>query len=124
MRVLIVAKTRMGGGACIGAITETGESVRLIPHNADPHDGANREYNVGDVWKITAEPVPETSLVPPHVEDIVVHKKSRVHTAKDMTDLVSVIELLMPPKIGDPRKLYEDLLQTTGSGCTLCPSWR
>lgn len=34
MKVLIVAKTRMGGGACIGAITENGESVRLIPFNS------------------------------------------------------------------------------------------
>ncbi len=116
MRVLIVAKTRMAKGACIGAITETGESVRLIPFNADPHDGANREYNVGDIWEITAEPVPETSLIPPHVEDIVVHEKSRLHESKNMRELVSAIELLMPPKIGHPRVLYEGLLQNTEKG--------
>ena len=114
MRVLIVAKTRIGKGACIGAITETGKSVRLIPFNADPHDGANREYEVGDIWEISAEP--ETSLIPPHNENIVVHKKSRLHAAKDTKDLVSVIELLMPPKVGHPRELYEGLLQTTSSG--------
>ena len=116
MRVLIVAKTRMGAGACIGAITETGKSVRLIPFNADPHDGANREYEIGDIWEITAEPVPETELIPPHNENIVVHKKSRIHTAKDSKDLVSAIELLMPPKIGHPRELYDGLLQNTESG--------
>ncbi len=114
MRVLIVAKTRMGSGACIGAITEIGESVRLIPFNADPHDGANREYEVGDIWEITAEP--ETSLIPPHNENIVVHKKSRLHTTRDTKNLISTIELLMPPKTGDPRELYEGLLQTTSSG--------
>ncbi len=114
MRVLIVAKTRMGSGACIGAITEKGESVRLIPYNADPHDGANREYEVGDIWEISAEP--EISLIPPHNENFVVHKKSRIRTAKDMKDLVSTIELLMPPKIGHPRELYEGLLQNTESG--------
>ena len=114
MRVLIVAKTRMGGGACIGAITETGESVRLIPLNADPHDGANREYEIGDIWDITGEP--ETSLIPPHNENFVVNKKSRLHTTKDMKDLVSAIELLMPPKIGNPQELYEGLLKTTNSG--------
>ena len=114
MRVLIVAKTRLGSGACIGAITETGESVRLVPFNADPHDGANREYEVGDIWEIKGEQ--ETSLIPPHNENFVVHKKSRLHTTKDTKDLVSVIELLMPPKTGHPRVLYEGLLQNTESG--------
>ncbi len=114
MRVLIVAKTRMGSGACIGAITETGESVRLIPFNADPHDGANRKYEVGDIWKITGEP--ETSLIPPHNENFVVHSKSRLYRTQDTRELISAIELLMPPKIGPPRMLYEGLLQNTERG--------
>ena len=76
--------------------------------------GANREYEVGEIWEISAEP--ETSLIPPHNENIVVYKKSRLHTTKDTKDLVSAIELLMPPKTGDPRELYEGLLKTTSSG--------
>ena len=120
MRVLIVAKTRMGGGACIGAITETGKSVRLIPFNADPRDGANREYEVGDIWEITA--APETPLIPPHNENIVVHRKQRLHTTQDTKDLVSAIELLMSPKIGHPRVLYEGLLKTTDSGSLYVPA--
>ena len=122
MRVLIVAKTRMAKGACIGAITEKGESVRLIPFNADPHDGANREYNVGDIWEITAEPVPETSLIPPHVEDIVVHEKRFIHAEPDTGTLVTPIELLMPPKTGNPQILYEGLLQTTRNGSLYVPA--
>ena len=104
----------MGSGACIGAITETRESVRLVPFNANPRDGANKEYEVGDIWKIIGEP--ETPLKPPHNENFVVHKKSRLHRTKDTRDLISAIELLMPPKSGDPRQLYEGLLQTTSIG--------
>ena len=111
MKVLIVAKTRMGGGACIGAITEVGQSVRLIPFNEDPHDGANREYEVGDVWDISSKPA--TFLIPPHNENMVVYEKQHLLTTRE---LEGAIELLMPPKIGDPTVLYEGLLQSTGSG--------
>ncbi|MXV78706.1 hypothetical protein F4X73_04550 [Candidatus Poribacteria bacterium] len=122
MRVLIVAKTRMGSGACIGGITETGESVRLVPLNADPHEGANREYEVGDVWEITGEP--ETSLTPPHNENFVVHSKSRIYRMDDSRELIRAIELLMPPKFGDPLQLYEGLLQTTSIGSLYVPPGR
>ncbi len=119
MRVLIVAKTRMGSGACIGGITETRKSVRLVPLNDDPRDGANREYKVGDIWEITGNP--ETSLTPPHNENFVVHSKSLLYRTENIRELISAIELLMPPKVGDPRKLYEDLLQTTSSGSLYVP---
>ena len=119
MRVLIVAKTRMGSGACIGAITETGQSVRLVPLNADPRDGANREYEVGDIWKITGEP--ETSLTPPHNENFVVHSKARLYRMEDTRELIGAIELLMPPKPGDPHQLYGGLLKTTDSGSLYLP---
>ena len=97
MKVLIVAKTRMGGGACIGAITEEGKSVRLIPFNEDPHDGANQEYEVGDIWEISAEPV--TNLIPPHIENVVVYEKHRLGTANNSIDS---IERFMPPENGHP----------------------
>ena len=111
MKVLIVAKTRMGGGACIGAITEEGESVRLIPFSEDPHDGANREYEVGDIWEISAEPV--TNLIPPHIENVVVYEKHRLGTANNS---IGSIERFMPPKDGHPFGLYEGSLQSTESG--------
>ena len=111
MKVLIVAKTRMGSGACIGAITEDGKSVRLIPFNEDPHDGANREYEVGQVWKISSEPA--TDLILPHTENVVVYEK---HQLGPPNDPIGFIERFMPPKKGDPRKLYKGLLQSTGSG--------
>ena len=111
MRVLIVAKTRMGNGACIGGITEQGGSVRLIPYDADPHDGANREYNVGDIWEIGSTSA--VNLTPPHTEDIAVKEKHRLGTANNLID---AIEQFMPPKVGGPNVLYEGLLQSAESG--------
>ncbi len=53
MKVLIVAKTRMGGGACVGAITvEEGRSVRLLDAHVDAHNGGGMHYAVGEVWEI------------------------------------------------------------------------
>ena len=86
MRVLIVAKTRMGNGACIGGITQHGESVRLIPYEVDPHDGANREYNVGDIWEIDSTPA--ANITPPHTEDITVKGKRRLGTANNLIDAI------------------------------------
>ena len=111
MKVLIVAKTRMGGGACIGAITEDGKSVRLMPYNADPHDGANREYNVGDIWEIDSTPA--VNLTPPHTEDITVKEKHLLGTANNLID---TIEQFMPPEFGGPNVLYEGLLRSAESG--------
>ena len=52
MKVLIVAKTRQGGGACIGGITFDGRSVRLIAADAASNERPGLEYEVGEVWEI------------------------------------------------------------------------
>ena len=73
MKVVIVAKTRMGRGACIGGITFGGKSVRLIAPDAQFNEQFNQEYEVGDVWDVeyTADP----AIIPPHVENIIVHNR-------------------------------------------------
>ena len=75
MKVLIVAKTRQGSGACIGGITFDGRSVRLIAANAATDEHAGREYEVGEVWEVEANPTPE--VVPPHVENWIVLRKNQ-----------------------------------------------
>ena len=48
MKVLIVAKTRQGNGACIGAISSEGRSIRLVA--ADPKDERwGLAFDVGDL---------------------------------------------------------------------------
>jgi ATP-dependent DNA helicase RecQ len=63
MKVLIVAKTRQGGGACIGGITFEGRSVRLIAADAAFNEHVGLEYTVGEVWEI--EGVAPQEIIPP-----------------------------------------------------------
>ena len=111
MKVVIVAKTRMGGGACIGGITFDGRSVRLIAHDAATNDHFNVEYNVGDVWDI--ESVPDENIIPPHIENVIVYSKRRLPS---INNVETFILSHMPPRQGGIEVLYEGLAQTTTTG--------
>ena len=111
MKVLIVAKTRQGGGACIGGITLDGRSVRLIAADAASNERPGLEYEVGEVWEIDGAPPRE--FIPPHVENIVVRDKRRLGPMS-RPDLF--IQRHMPPLVGGPELLYDGLLQTGRSG--------
>lgn len=111
MRVLIVAKTRQGSGACIGGITFEGRSVRLIAANAATDEHAGLEYNVGEVWEIEAKPA--ARVTPPHVENIIVHAKRRLGV---MSAPIPFIEERMPPVVGGVERLYEGLAQGSAGG--------
>ena len=111
MKVLVVAKTRMGGGACIGGISFEGQSVRLVAANAATHEAAGLEYGVGEVWEVNAAPAPH--LIPPHVENRIVHERRRLGP---MTDPIPFIERFMSPRTGGIEVLYEGLTQSTAAG--------
>lgn len=118
MKVVIVAKTRMGSGACIGAITFDGRSLRLIASDADTNDHFNMEYNVGDVWDVDCEPA--GAIIPPHTENVVVYHKRRL---PPIDEIASFIERQMPPRTGGPEALYEGLLQATPLGRLYIVEW-
>ena len=111
MKVVIVAKTRMGSGACIGGLTFDGRSLRLIAPDADTNDKFNQEYNVGDVWDV--EYTPDPDLTPPHTENIIVHSKRRLPA---IDDVAGFIHNHMPPQNGGPEVLYAGLVQQTRAG--------
>ncbi|MGD2049160.1 MAG: DNA helicase RecQ, partial [Chloroflexota bacterium] len=111
MRVLIVAKTRMGKGACIGGISSEGHSLRLVAADAETNEIAGREYNVGEVWQIKCRPA--AKVIPPHVENVIVHDKK--HLPKTI-DPIPIIERFMPPCSGGIEALYEGLTQATKAG--------
>ena len=111
MKVVIVAKTRQGGGACVGGLTFTGRSVRLLHPNPDDDQAPNREYEVGDVWEITWQPSAERPL--PHSEDVTVLDKRRL---APIDDLLTFVHYHLSPPIGGIEALYDGLLQTTKKG--------
>jgi ATP-dependent DNA helicase RecQ len=111
MKVVIVAKTRQGSGACIGGITFEGQSVRLVAADADSNESAGMEYNVGDVWQVEASPA--ENIIPPHVENIIVHHKRRL---PPLDDPIAFIQRHMPPHVGGLDVLYEGRTQATNSG--------
>src|SRR5258708_25194720 len=110
MKVLIVAKTRQGNGACIGGISSEGRSVRLVPQDReDVRWGL--EFNVGDVWEV--EGAPPDELIPPHVENIEVHWRRLV---RHVPNPIPTILKFMPPYEGGASGLYGGLLQIRDHG--------
>ncbi len=87
LKVLIVAKTRRGGGACIGGITLEGRSVRLQAATAGTDEQANLVYQVGEVWEVEVEP--PASLTPPHTETLVVLGRRRLGPMSDLPAFVA-----------------------------------
>lgn len=67
MNVVIVGRTRMSSGVCIGGMTTDYRSVRIQPSESHAHPD-DAPYQVGDVWELDLRPKP--NLQPPHVEDM------------------------------------------------------
>lgn len=111
MKVVIVAKTRMGSGACIGALTFEGRSVRLIAADRDTNDQFNQEYAVGDVWEVTCEPDPDS--IAPHVENVIVTAKRKL---PPLSGLYAFVMRHMSPKVGGPEILFDGLTGITSAG--------
>lgn len=112
MKVLIVAKTRMGGGACVGAIAlEDGRSLRLIDAHVEAHNGGGMHYAVGEVWEIDAAPAAQ--IEPPHSEDFIVQSSRRIGR---MSNPAAFVEQHMPPATDGLETLFAGKLQRTSGG--------
>ena len=119
--VLIVSRTRMGGRhICVGGIeVEGSKSLRLL----DRH-GRNltvqRPLRVGQVWSLEYAAAP--NLRPPHTEDVRLTRGTR-REDRDPPDLEA--DLLARQEEfehdgrfweGPPNVLFQECIQTTGSG--------
>ena len=111
MNVVIVAKTRMWDGVCIGGLDEdSGELIRLLPKHGAHGWPKTTAVEVGDLWRVrtaTAE------RIPPHVEDYVVSLEEKLG---EMKTLRAFITNRHDPWVCGPWELFEGLIRFTKLG--------
>jgi ATP-dependent DNA helicase RecQ len=111
MKVLIVAKTHMKTGACLGGLAlEDNRMLRLLPEHGYNHC-ADTEYQVGQVWEM--ELAPAGHITPPHVEDVCILNCKLVG---NQDHLATFLRQRVRPWLGGPQALFQGLLQATSSG--------
>ncbi len=110
-RVVIVGKTHMGGGVCVGGMVEqSGQSIRLLPVGGYCHP-PNTPFEVGEVWEMVLSA--RTGLTPPHSED---HDEWNAKRVGKIVDLNAWIRGKRKPAIGEPSTLFGGHLQLTNKG--------
>lgn len=105
-RVLIVAKTRMGGAAvCVGGLTcDTNKSIRLLRPGGS-NQPINTNFDVGRVWELDFhEP---TKVTIPHVEDVIVTRERYIGQQSNLrTILMQRVQYWQ----GKLQRLFDGLL--------------
>lgn len=102
-KVLIVAKTHMKDGACVGGITASNKSVRLIPPGRQNHP-EDTKLDVGQVWEMEFRP---SQIKPPHTEDVIITQQRYTGNVKNMRE---TLLKRVTPWNGSPEQLFDGLL--------------
>src|SRR4051812_15215149 len=119
MNVLIVSKTQMNPGCCVGGlILENNRSVRLLPKTGH-NQPVNTPFEIGQVWDLQLEEVGETR--PPHTEDIRVLKSVYVESVSNLSSfLMKRVPIFLP----NPKQLFDGLIRFTSNGSGyICDRW-
>lgn len=109
--IVIVARTLIGGGVCIGGLRlDDNRNVRLMTASG-AYQPATSPYTVGEVYEMTLAPDPH--LEPPHVENVRVQAAKRIGVKRAMVRLlasrVSIVR-------GSADRLFEGKLGYTSRG--------
>jgi hypothetical protein len=103
-RVLIVGKTRMHHGVCIGGMRQSGEPVRLLPLGQIAHP-LETPFTIGEVWEMDL--IPRLHIEPPHVED---HEEADAVLVGRVHRLAALIRERVAPFHGPPEALFSGCL--------------
>lgn len=109
MKVLIVAKTKVGSHVCVGGLDAKNRSLRLL--EASGAFPPTASYEIGQVWdlELTAAANPR----PPHLEDVLVQQRKLVGAEPE---LAAHLRGRIKPWTGSLTELFEGKLGFTGSG--------
>lgn len=109
--VLIVSKTKMFNGACIGGIVIPDlNSVRLL--NADgTYHSLNTDFEVGQLWEMNIKK--SDNLISPHCENVLILSKKIKTTYKNFWEFIDERKLEKIIWNGSPQNLFQGLLQWT-----------
>lgn len=111
MRIVIVGKTKMKGGICIGGLAEdTAQPLRLIPPGATCNP-TTTPYDIGDIWEMDVKQ--RRNANPPHVEDHDVLKRKKVGT---IANLAEWLRNKISPWTDEPSDLFDGTIKFRGSG--------
>lgn len=106
-RILIVAKTQMKSGVCVGGLTASNRSVRLVPEDRQNRRNCSidTKFDVGQVWDVDF--YESVNLDPPHVEDIIV---TNAHYKGQAMSLKNVLMRRIVPWQGGIEALFNNSL--------------
>ncbi len=114
MDVIIVSKTRMLNACCVGALSISGRSLRLLDETGQ-NQPLNTNIEVRQVWEINFKEKP--NLTPPHIEDVLVtYQRLKDPLKSDLTMFQMVERYNAPIWRGNPDVLFDELLQWTDNG--------
>ena len=117
-RVLIVAKTHMNNGACVGGLLmQSNRHIRLLTGDRTKQPEETR-YDVGQLWDIEYR---LTGVDRPHVESIVVMHSQFYGMQPDLR--ATLLQRVQPWR-GKPWCLFDGLLRTEEKSCYIAKAGR
>lgn len=112
MKVLIVGKTRMNNGVCVGGLNlETNTNVRLL-NTGGINQPRNTDFMLGQVWEMDYHN--RHDIVSPHVEDVIIDRKELTENEIDTRQYL--IENNLVNYRGNINNIFDGNMHWTESG--------
>lgn len=112
MEVLIVSKTRMANGACVGGLVLADNTPVRLLRPGGWNQPSDTKFNVGEIWDIDF--VPRAATTNPHTEDVIVRAKEFVKERKSLSSFFKKNDLINWK--GPIDDIFDGHLSWTNSG--------